>query len=194
MKHLRENVTTATLISGDSEDGPKSKSASSKPVMATETRKMAYTETKVRQIMVNNKLNTVLIHIVSLIQPSAKGKTSGSAYTPPPPPQFANDNGGLTEDELRSIPGLENISPSDIISSQTVSSKTRTVETITVSVPVLCWLSSHLILHFLFLPNSTKWRRTAYWRRASNRRLPYKVMAIQLTTTGHWLTPFKRRP
>lgn len=50
MKHLRENVTTATLISGDNEDGPKSKSASSKPVMATETRKMAYTETKVRQI------------------------------------------------------------------------------------------------------------------------------------------------
>ena len=50
MRHMRENVTTATLITGD-EDGPKSKSATtsikSVPVIATETRKVAYTETKV---------------------------------------------------------------------------------------------------------------------------------------------------
>lgn len=52
MRHLRENVTTATLIDGD-QDQLKGKSSTtsvdnkSVPVIATETRKMAYTETKV---------------------------------------------------------------------------------------------------------------------------------------------------
>nr|XP_027198882.1 protein 4.1 homolog isoform X2 [Dermatophagoides pteronyssinus] len=114
LKHKQENITTATLI-GDSGDdatsGVKPKFGAlnqpkSVPVIATETRKVAYTETK----------------------PKSK------PYTPPPPPQFANDNNtdnGITAEELHSIPGLENVDPADIISSQTISSKTRTVETIT---------------------------------------------------------------
>mgnify|MGYP006878018345 CR=1 FL=1 len=44
-----------------------------------------------------------------------------------------NTDNGITAEELHSIPGLENVDPADIISSQTISSKTRTVETITVS-------------------------------------------------------------
>ena len=44
-----------------------------------------------------------------------------------------NNDNGITAEELHSIPGLENVDPADIISSQTISSKTRTVETITVS-------------------------------------------------------------
>ena len=58
MRHLRENVTTATMISDTTEDGgggnagkvgfPKTTSTKGAvPVIATETRKMAYTETKV---------------------------------------------------------------------------------------------------------------------------------------------------
>lgn len=53
MRHLRENVTTATMISDTTEDGGKvgggAKGAKGAvPVIATETRKMAYTETKVK--------------------------------------------------------------------------------------------------------------------------------------------------
>lgn len=49
LKHMRENVTTATLIGEDGETIPYGKASTStagasKPVIATETRKMAYTE------------------------------------------------------------------------------------------------------------------------------------------------------
>lgn len=55
LKHLKENVTTATLISGDDDDnvlkskhyGSSTPASKSVPVIATETRKVAYTETKV---------------------------------------------------------------------------------------------------------------------------------------------------
>ncbi|KAI7690045.1 Band 4.1-like protein 3 [Sarcoptes scabiei] len=111
LKHKQENVTTSKLISSDNVDEktPKySTGSKSVPVIASETRKVAYTETK------------------------PKSKTSSYSSPPPPPPQFANaEEGGITEEELRSIPGLENVDPADIISSQTISSKTRTVETIT---------------------------------------------------------------
>lgn len=53
MRHLRENVTTATMISDTTEDGGKvgggpKGAKGAVPVIATETRKMAYTETKVK--------------------------------------------------------------------------------------------------------------------------------------------------
>lgn len=47
MRHLRENVTTATMIGDTTEDGGKKGAKGAVPVIATETRKMAYTETKV---------------------------------------------------------------------------------------------------------------------------------------------------
>ena len=47
LKHLHENVTTATRIDGEDLFKSKGPSTASKPVIATETRKVAYTETKV---------------------------------------------------------------------------------------------------------------------------------------------------
>lgn len=48
LKHMQENITTATRVDGGDEVyKPKTQS---KPVMATETRKVAYTETKVSGI------------------------------------------------------------------------------------------------------------------------------------------------
>lgn len=44
LKHKQENTTTATLVSGPDDDFKANKSA---PMIATETRKVAYTETKV---------------------------------------------------------------------------------------------------------------------------------------------------
>ncbi|KAH7641834.1 erythrocyte membrane protein band 4.1 like coracle isoform X2 [Dermatophagoides farinae] len=122
LKHKQENITTAKMIGDSGDDAAQTSGIKPKfgalnqpksvPVIATETRKVAYTETK----------------------PKSKPSSSSSSYTPPPPPQFANDNNndnGITAEELHSIPGLENVDPADIISSQTISSKTRTVETIT---------------------------------------------------------------
>lgn len=51
LKHMKENVTTATLIGEeDGVVGGRPVGKPSVPVMATETRKMAYTETKVSSL------------------------------------------------------------------------------------------------------------------------------------------------
>ena len=61
-------------------------------------------------------------------QTSPTSGISMSTATPPPPPQFANDTSpGASPTNGESGP------VGDVISSQTISSKTRTVETITVS-------------------------------------------------------------
>ncbi|CAG2110396.1 unnamed protein product [Medioppia subpectinata] len=83
------------------------------PVIATETRKVAYTETRPTAKQTQD----------SHTSPSALNL---STATPPPPPQFANDNSAGTS------PTNGVAAPvGDVVSSQTVSSKTRTVETIT---------------------------------------------------------------
>ncbi|XP_054154106.1 band 4.1-like protein 1 isoform X2 [Oppia nitens] len=78
------------------------------PVIATETRKVAYTETR----------------------PSKHTQDSQppmTTATPPPPPQFANDTSPGTSPTNGSA-----ASPvGNVVSSQTISSKTRTVETVT---------------------------------------------------------------
>ncbi|CAG2159170.1 unnamed protein product [Oppiella nova] len=81
------------------------------PVIATETRKVAYTETR---------------PTAKQTQDSHSPALNLSTATPPPPPQFANDNSTGTS------PTNGVAAPvGDVVSSQTISSKTRTVETIT---------------------------------------------------------------
>lgn len=92
----------------------------------------------------------------------------------------------------------------EIISTQTVSSKTRTVETITVSRPHPPQNHSlqeqwdniqiyHVALFILFSMwfYSTKRNETVLLKRASNRKSPSNQTVTQLTMTKHWLKQFK---
>jgi hypothetical protein len=91
-------------------------STKSVPVIATETRKVAYTETR----------PTSKPSSTSRTSPVPASALNINTATPPPPPQFANDNSPGTSPTNSGVPPV-----GDVISSQTISSKTRTVETIT---------------------------------------------------------------